>query len=87
MWYIHHILQGCFTDTVSAQQSGKWSSRIWAQHHIETQNNANRVYNSYDMLYIGGIIFVWRRHENMSPYIGSKVNTNYERITSCVGCQ
>ena len=29
------------------------------------------------------IIFVWRKHEKMSPCTGSRVNSNYERIASC----
>ena len=33
------------------------------------------------------IIFVWRRHENMSPCTGSRVMTSYERITSCAATQ
>ena len=33
------------------------------------------------------IIVVWTRHGNMSPCIGSRVNTNYERIAWCAGCQ
>ena len=31
--------------------------------------------------------FVWRKHENMSPCTGNRVNTNYERIASWGGCQ
>ena len=31
--------------------------------------------------------FVWRKHENMSPCTGSRVNTNHERIASWGGCQ
>ena len=30
---------------------------------------------------------VWRKHENMSPCTGSRINTNYERIASWGGCQ
>ena len=29
--------------------------------------------------------FVWRKHENMSPCTGSRVNTSYERIASRAG--
>ena len=32
-------------------------------------------------------IFVWRKHENISPCTDSRVNTSYERIASCAGCQ
>ena len=31
--------------------------------------------------------FAWRKHENVSRCTGSRVNTNYERIASCVRCQ
>ena len=31
--------------------------------------------------------FVWRRHDNMPPFTGSMVNTNYEWIASWGGCQ
>ena len=31
--------------------------------------------------YIYIYYFIWRKHENMSPCIGSRVNTNYEWIT------
>ena len=31
--------------------------------------------------------FVWRKHENMSPCTGSRVNTSYGRIASWGGCQ
>ena len=31
--------------------------------------------------------FVWRKHENVSPCTGSRVNTNYERFASWDGCQ
>ena len=33
------------------------------------------------------IIFVWRRHGNMYPRTGSRVNANYEQIASWAGCQ
>ena len=32
-------------------------------------------------------IFVWRRHDNMSLYNGSRVNSDHERFASCAGCQ
>ena len=31
--------------------------------------------------------FVWRKHENVIPCTGIRVNTNYERIASWGGCQ
>ena len=35
----------------------------------------------------GVIIFVWRKHENISGCTGIRVITIYERIASCVGTQ
>ena len=42
----------------------------------------SKTYSSSDMSY-----FVWRKHENMSPCTGSRVNANYERIASWGGYQ
>ena len=39
------------------------------------------------ILYIYIYNFVWRRHENMSPCTGSRMNSNYERNASRVGAQ
>ena len=36
---------------------------------------------------LNGIIFIWRKHENMSPCTGNRVITSYERIASCAGTQ
>ena len=33
------------------------------------------------------IMFVWRGHNNFPPCTGSSVNTHYERIVPCAGCQ
>ena len=30
---------------------------------------------------------MWIRHENMSPFVDSRVNFNYERIAFCLKCQ
>ena len=42
----------------------------------------SKAYSSSDMSY-----FVWRKHENMSPCTGSRVNANYEQIASWGGYQ
>ena len=45
--------------------------------------NDNSVYTDDD----NDIIFIWRKHENMSPYTDSRVITSYERIAPCSGTE
>ena len=37
--------------------------------------------------YIHILFFVWRRHDNISPYTGSSLNANHKQTTSWAGCQ
>ena len=43
-----------------------------------------RTNNSFIYIYI---IFIWSKHENMSPCTGSRINTSCKRIASYVKCQ
>ena len=58
---------------------GTTASRLWEGRFLH--------WAAYAWQWRIDIIFVWRKHENMSPCTGSSVNTSYERVASCAGCQ
>ena len=70
--------------------SATLSTWQWMCHHYS--NATRRKYTSMKLstkskFFFRSYYFLWRKHENMSPCTGSKVNTNYEHIASWGGCQ
>ena len=55
------------------------ASRFWARTNFHLA--------AYTWHWRIDIIFVWKRHGNMSPLTGIRVNTNHKRIASCAEYQ
>ena len=52
-------------------------TQLWI---VNTIGSAGKIKTSGKLPHTGIVYFVWKKHENMSPCTGSRVNTNYERI-------
>ena len=84
MWDIDLSFDVSLNKLSKKQSSSRWFAMYWSLFDVAAMIYWKICMNtSHDIC----IMFVWRKHENMSPCTGSRVNTNYERITSWSGCQ
>ena len=59
-------------------------TQLWT---VSTAGSAGKIKASGKLPHTRTVYFVWRKHENISPCTGSRVNTNDECIASWGGCQ
>ena len=59
-------------------------TQLWT---VNTTGSTGKIKASGKLPHTGIVYFVWKKHENMSPCNGSRVNTNYECLASWGECQ